>query len=89
MMIIIILISFQYGEKVSTKKLSKLYDNPNGKWIGLIKLSNKGSILFNEHIEKFIDLNGKDSMMEDFINYLINKKINVTSQIVKNDGYRQ
>ena len=69
-------LSFEYGKKnwASIKKLSVLHNGfkSHGKWIGLIKLSNKGSLIFKDQIKKFIDLYGDKSMLEDFINYLIN-----------------
>ena len=68
-------LSFQYGKKnwAPIKKLSVLHNGikSHGKWIGLIKLSKKGSLIFKDQIKKFIDSYGDKSMLEDFINYLI------------------
>ena len=49
-------LSFQYGKKnwASIKKLSVLHNGfkSHGKWIGLIKLSNKGSLIFKDQINQ-------------------------------------
>ena len=68
-------VSYQYGDNnwTSIKKISmgdaKIISH--GRWIGLMKLSNQGSIIFRDQMKKFIDLNGKQSMLEEFISYLI------------------
>ena len=76
--------SFQYGMKNFTplKKLSTFREeiNSHGKWIGLIKLSPEGSIIFKNELKSFLDENGKQSMLDDFISYLINNKYEVLVQ---------
>ena len=73
--------SYKYGEKSWTliKKLSLINNgfNSHGRWIGLMKLSNEGSKIFKNQINKFIELHGNKSMLDDFINYLISNDYEV------------
>lgn len=65
-----------------TYKLNKLEINltkkhSDGEFIGIIKLTQKGSKIFKKYLTKLGSNKIKKITVEDFINYLISKKINV------------
>tara|TARA_B100001093_G_scaffold517863_1_gene600749 strand:+ start:2318 stop:3925 length:1608 start_codon:yes stop_codon:yes gene_type:complete len=82
--------SDEYGSKDWTAlkdiKLGKTTDS-SSQWIGLIKLSPKGCLIFKRNFENFFNDKGKKSSLGDYLKFLIDKKVKINIRYSRGKWY--